>query len=126
LFTVTGTSSGLGFNLVEAVLAAGERVIATLRKPEVLASLSAQHSTDKLLVLELDVVQDSHVLSVFQKAKTHFGRVDVVVNNAGYGLFGEIEGTTDEQARHQMEVNFWGPVRICREVRVPSREQTTE
>ena len=113
---VTGASSGLGRSLVEVLLAAGDRVAATTRKASSLASLAAAHSPENLLVLELDLSSNDHVRAVFQKIKVHFGRCDVVVNNAGYGLNGEVEGTTDEQAKDQFEVNFWGPVRICREV----------
>jgi NAD(P)-dependent dehydrogenase (short-subunit alcohol dehydrogenase family) len=113
---VTGTSSGLGRSLVEVLLAAGDRVAATTRKASSLASLAAAHSRENLLVLELDLSSNGQVRAVFQKIKVHFGRCDVVVNNAGYGLNGEVEGTTDEEAKDQFEVNFWGPVRICREV----------
>ena len=67
-------------------------------------------------MVELDLSSNDQVKAAFQKIKSHFGRCDVVVNNAGYGLHGEVEATTDEQAKDQFEVNLWGPVRICREV----------
>lgn len=105
----------MGRSLVEILLAAGDRVAATTRKSSSLASLAAVHSPEKLLVIELDLSSNDQVQAAFQKIKAQFGRCDVVVNNAGYGLNGEIEGTTDEQAKDQFEVNFWGPVRICRE-----------
>lgn len=113
---VTGTSSGLGRNLVEQVLATGERVVATTRRASSLDSLVAAHSPDVLLVVELDISSNDQIKTTFQMIKTHFGRVDVIVNNAGYGLKGEVEAIDDEQARDQMEINFWAPVRICREV----------
>jgi len=116
IFIVTGTSSGLGRNLVEEVLASGERVAATTRKASGLASLAAAHSPDSLLVLELDILSNDQIKAAFQKIKERFGRVDVVVNNAGYGLKGEVEAISDELAMEQMDVNFWGPVRISREV----------
>jgi len=112
---VTGTSSGIGRNLVEVLLAAGHRVAATTRNASSLAPLVAAHSDKKFLVVELDLSSNDQVKAAFQKIKSHFGRCDVVVNNAGYGLYGEVEATTDEQAKDQFEVNFWGPARICRE-----------
>jgi len=112
---VTGTSSGLGRSLVEEVLASGERVVATTRRASGLASLAAAHSPETLLILELDTSSNDQIKTAFQQIKEHFGRVDVVVNNAGYALKGEVEAVSDEQAMQQMEVNFWGPVRISRE-----------
>jgi NAD(P)-dependent dehydrogenase (short-subunit alcohol dehydrogenase family) len=106
----------MGRSLVEVLLAAGNRVAATTRNASNLASLVSAHSSQKLLVIELDISLNDQVKAAFQNIKTHFGRCDVVVNNAGYGLNGEVEAITDEQAKDQFEVNFWGPVRICREV----------
>ena len=113
---MTGTSSGLGRNLVEEVLATGERVVATTRRASGLASLVAAHSPETLMVLELDILSNDEIKAAFQQIKKQFGRVDIVVNNAGYGLKGEVEAISDELAMKQMEVNFWGPVRISREV----------
>lgn len=115
VWLVTGTSSGLGRTLVEEVLAAGERVAATTRNASALASLASAHSPEQLLVVQLDISSIDQIKATFQQIKSHFGRLDVVVNNAGYGLCGEVEATSDEQARYQMEVNFWGPVRMSRE-----------
>ncbi|KAJ7197030.1 NAD(P)-binding protein [Mycena pura] len=115
VWLVTGASSGLGLALVNAVLAAGERVIATLRKPENLKDLEAKYPREQLLVQRLDVTNLAEIKTVFDAARTHFGRLDVVVNNAGYGILAEIEATPDEAARHNFEVQFWGPVNITRE-----------
>jgi len=115
VWLVTGTSSGLGRNLVEEVLAAGERVAATTRNASALASLASAYLPEQLLVLELNISSNDQIKAAFQQIKSHFGRLDVVVNNAGYGLAGEVEAISDEQAMYQMEVNFWGPVRISRE-----------
>ena len=116
LSVVTGTSSGLGKSFVEAVLASGERVVATLRKPEVLAYLKDSYTPEQLLVQQLDVVNDEQIEAAFAATKEHFGRLDVVVNNAGYGLFGEAEGLPLDEAREQVEVLFWGPVKISLKV----------
>ncbi|KAJ7862637.1 hypothetical protein B0H14DRAFT_3611633, partial [Mycena olivaceomarginata] len=115
VWLVTGASSGLGLALVKAILAAGERVIATLRAPEKLMDLEVAHSPTQLLVHRLDVTKVAEIKTVFDAARTHFGRLDVVVNNAGYGILAEIEATPDEDARQNFEVQFWGPVNITRE-----------
>ncbi|KAH9946650.1 NAD(P)-binding protein [Amylocystis lapponica] len=111
---VTGCSSGLGRGLVEELLASGERVVATLRRPELLAQLSDKYPSSQLLVLRLDVTNEAQITEAFQATQDHFGRLDVVVNNAAHGLHGEIEATSDEEARKEMEVLFWGPVSISK------------
>jgi NAD(P)-dependent dehydrogenase (short-subunit alcohol dehydrogenase family) len=116
LLKVTGSSAGLGKALVEAVLAANERVVATLRNPSALSGLQPKYPASQLLILPLDVSSSSQITDAFQATRKHFGRLDVVVNNAGYGLFGEIEATSDEEARKQIEVLFWGPVNITKQV----------
>jgi NADP-dependent 3-hydroxy acid dehydrogenase YdfG len=114
--TVTGCSSGFGKDLTEAVLAKGERVVATLRKPEVLASLAQKYSKEQLLILPVDVRNHEQIANAFDELKRVFGRLDVVVNNAGYGLLGEVEGTDDATARNLFDVLFWGAVDISRKV----------
>lgn len=116
LSTVTGSSQGLGRSLLEAALSANERVVATLRKPEVLASLQKQYPHEQLLVVPLDVTNKTQVTEAFDATKKHFGRLDVVVNNAGYGLAGEVEALPEEEMRKQIEVLFWAPLNISLEV----------
>lgn len=116
VFPVTGTSKGLGRALLEEVLSRGERAVATLRRPEVLAALVEQWPSSQLLVLQLDVSEREAIAQAFRAAEAHFGRIDVVVNNAGYAVEGEIEATPEEVARAQMEVGFWGPVYVMIEV----------
>ncbi|KAJ7750433.1 hypothetical protein DFH07DRAFT_683040, partial [Mycena maculata] len=70
---VTGTSTGLGRNLLETVLAAGERTVATLRQPDVLKEIQTSYSAEKLLVVRLDVTQPSEMLAAFAAAEKHFG-----------------------------------------------------
>ncbi|KAI0056247.1 NAD(P)-binding protein [Artomyces pyxidatus] len=112
---ITGTSSGFGRALVEAVLARNERVVATIRKPSALADLQAKYPETQLLVVSLDVTNAEQIVEVFKTIETHFHRLDVVVNNAGYALQGEVEAIPEDRARHQIEVLFWGPVHITKE-----------
>ncbi|KZT11169.1 NAD(P)-binding protein [Laetiporus sulphureus 93-53] len=112
---ITGTSKGLGRALLEEVLASGEKAVATLRRPEDLASLSGKYPPSQFLVLRLDVTNQHEIKEAFSQSKKQFGRLDVVVNNAGYALEGEIETVPEEEARKQMEVAFWGPVHVTKE-----------
>ena len=112
---VTGTSSGFGLAMARYALANGDRVVATLRKPEILADFAAQYSPEQLLVLRLDVSQAHEIKQAFAKAKAVFGRVDVVFNNAGRGVLGEAEAMPDDLARGMFEVNFWGAAHVSQE-----------
>ena len=113
---VTGSSQGLGRALLEEVLEAGERAVATVRRPEALDELATRYPTSQLLVVALDVTNEQQIVDAFAAAKEHFGRLDVVVNNAGYGIQSEIEGTPEPEARRIVETLFWGPVHITKEV----------
>ncbi|KAF9046103.1 hypothetical protein BJ165DRAFT_1610631 [Panaeolus papilionaceus] len=110
---ITGSSSGLGRNTAEAALAAGHKVVATLRKPEVLSNLVAQYPKT-LLTVKLDVTNPGEVDAAFAQAKAHFGRIDVVLNNAGYALVGEFEATPERDGREEFEVLFWGAVKVTK------------
>ena len=114
---VTGTSSGFGRALVEAVLAKGERVVAATRSSASLDTLAHQHPADRLLIIQLDITDPVAIASAFDTIEGHFGRLDVVVNNAGYGLKGEMEAIPDDVARALFETLFWGPVHITKHVR---------
>ncbi|KAI8989924.1 NAD(P)-binding protein [Trametes punicea] len=115
VWLITGASSGMGHATVKEVLAAGERVAATTRSASSLSSLTADHGPSELLVIEHDVADvNKPADDLIARVQAHFGRLDVVVNNAGYGLNGVVEGTSDEDARAQLEVNFWAPARISR------------
>jgi NAD(P)-dependent dehydrogenase (short-subunit alcohol dehydrogenase family) len=105
---ITGTSRGFGRVWAEAALERGDRVVATARNVEALADLSARYGAAHLLPLALDVTDKAQVDAVVPRAHEHFGGLDVVVNNAGYGLFGAIEEVTEDQARAQLETNFFG------------------
>ena len=109
VFLITGTSTGFGADYVNHVLSQGDYVVATARNP---ANLTFEGATDKnLLSTHLDVSDKASITEAFKQAREKFGRVDVVVNNAGYGLAGCFEELTDEQMRKQMDVNFFGLVR---------------
>lgn len=125
---VTGSSQGLGHSIVSYVLRKGDRVVATSRSLSSLHSLrnESDYSASQLLILPLDVTNVDQVRDVFEKTKEQFGRLDVVVNNAGYGVNGEMESTPNEVARQQMEVCFWGAVHVMREVSVFRIHQCSE
>lgn len=81
-----------------------------------MASLQATYPPEQLLLVKLDVTDKKQVGEAFAATKERFGRLDIVVNNAGYGLFGEVEGLPEAEARKQFEVMFWAPVDISTRV----------
>lgn len=120
-FLITGTSTGFGNNLVQEVLDRGDYVIATARKPE---TLKFNGTNDKnYLAVKLDVTDDQQVNAAFKSAVDKFGRVDVVVNNAGYGLAGVFEELSQEQIKTQMDVNFFGLLKVTKKAMEVMREQ---
>lgn len=104
---------GIGRALVDALLAANERVVATLRRPEKLSSYAEKYPSSQLLILPLDVTSIEQIDEAFAKVKQHFGRIDVVVNNAGYGLVAEIEATPEDEARKCFEHLPAGPFAVA-------------
>jgi NAD(P)-dependent dehydrogenase (short-subunit alcohol dehydrogenase family) len=104
---ITGTSKGFGRIWAEAALARGDKVAATARNTDALAEL-VDGRGDDALAIELDVTDKSAVDAAVARAHEHFGRLDVVVNNAGYGQFGMVEEISEAQARAQLETNFFG------------------
>ncbi|PCH43824.1 NAD(P)-binding protein [Wolfiporia cocos MD-104 SS10] len=112
---ITGSSSGFGRAMTETALRKGDIVVATLRNPAALSDLAAKYPSDRLLLVHLDVTKADLVTAAFAQAKHAFGRVDVVFNNAGAVVFGEMEGTPEEAARGLFEVNFWGAANVSRE-----------
>lgn len=104
---ITGASRGFGRIWTEAFLKRGDKVAATARNLDTLKDLSRQYG-DALLPLQLDVTDRKAVFSAVNKAKEHFGGIDVLINNAGYGLFGAIEETSEQEARDQFEANVFG------------------
>jgi NAD(P)-dependent dehydrogenase (short-subunit alcohol dehydrogenase family) len=104
---ITGSSRGFGRELVVAALEAGDRVAATARRPEQLADLAAQYG-DRILPLALDVTDPARARAALDEAVATFGRLDVIVNNAGYANVAPIETADDTDVRAQFETNFWG------------------
>ncbi len=104
---ITGTSRGFGREWLLAALERGDKVAATARKLDTLKDIAEKYDT-ALLPLELDVTNRAAAISAVDQAYEHFGRLDVVINNAGYGLFGMVEEVTEAQARAQLETNFFG------------------
>ena len=104
---ITGSSRGFGRELVVAALEAGDRVAATARRPEQLDDLAAQYG-DRILPLALDVTDPERVRAALDEAHATFGRIDVIVNNAGYANVAPIETADDADVRAQFETNFWG------------------
>jgi NAD(P)-dependent dehydrogenase (short-subunit alcohol dehydrogenase family) len=119
IWLITGISRGLGGSLAKAVLAKGDAVIGTTRDGRAPAGLNSEN----LVVLPLELTDRDQIRRTVVEAHGHHGRLDVIVNNAGYGLLGPIEATTPEQADHVFAVNFFGPLEIIRSVLPILRKQ---
>lgn len=110
---ITGTSSGLGRELTEQLLARGDRVAATLRRPEALDDLKDRYG-DRLWISQLDVTDSAAVRQVMVEAFAALGRIDVVVSNAAYALFGAGEELGDAQIEQQIATNLTGSIQVIR------------
>lgn len=119
---ITGSSRGLGRSLTAAVLANGDYVAATARKPEQLNDLVEKYP-DQIYPIQLDVTEYDEVYSSVIAAVAHFGRIDVLVNNAGFGITGAAEAFTDQQVRSQLETNLYAPIEVTRAVLPYMRKQ---
>jgi len=104
---ITGASRGFGKIWAEAFLQRGDKVAATVRNLDTLKQLKQQYG-DALLPIQLDVTNRQAAFAAVNQAKQHFGQIDVLINNAGYGLIGTIEEATEEEARNQVEANVFG------------------
>ena len=120
VWMITGSSSGFGRAIADAVLARGERVVATARRVESLADL-ADH--ERVHVVALDVTDAGQRAAAVEEAVQHFGRIDVLVNNAGRTQVGAIEETTDEELRFLFELHFFAPAALTRAVLPHMRRQ---
>ncbi len=122
VWLITGVSSGLGLAIAKAALDAGERVVGTLRNEEQrqsFASLIPGRSYGMLL----DVTHEESIDSTVARIEREVGPIDVLVNNAGYGLEGAVEETSMAQARHQFDVNFFGAMAVTKAVLPGMRER---
>ncbi|MFG2071885.1 SDR family NAD(P)-dependent oxidoreductase [Nonomuraea maritima] len=119
---VTGSSRGLGRHFVEAALKRGDKVVATARSTASLQTLVETYG-DAVLPLEMDVTDRDAVFESVQRAKEHFGRLDVIVNNAGYAQIGAVEELTEQELRDQMETNLFGAVWVVQAALPYLREQ---
>ena len=109
VFLVTGSSRGLGHSIADAVLAAGHRLVATARRPEQLADLVERYG-EQVRAVELDVTDPAAARAAVAAAVDAFGRLDVIVNNAGYADVAAVEEMSDADFRAQVETNLFGYV----------------
>src|ERR1700709_1552690 len=119
---ITGTSRGFGREWAEAALERGDRVAATARDASSLDALIESHG-DAVLPISLDVNDRAADFAAVKQAHEHFGRLDVLVNNAGYGQFGMVEELSEEEARNQIETNLFGALWITQAALPFMREQ---
>lgn len=101
--------------MTEYLLKTGNKVVATLRKPEAISDLTARYPSTQLLVVKVDVTNKADITAAFSKVEEVFGRIDVVFNNAGASFAAEIESIDEADARDMFEVNFWGAARVTQE-----------
>lgn len=113
VWLITGSARGLGRALAEAVLAAGHRLLATARNPASLADLVERYA-GRVRPVALDVTDEAAAREAVQSAVDFFGRLDVLVNNAGYGNLAAIEDTTSQDFRDQVETNLFGVVNVTK------------
>ncbi|MFY9766418.1 MAG: SDR family NAD(P)-dependent oxidoreductase [Mycobacterium sp.] len=119
---ITGSSRGFGRELVRAALETGDAVVATARRPEQLGDLATTYG-ERILALPLDVTDAAAAAVSIAAAQERFGRLDVVVNNAGYANVAPIETGDDEDFRAQFETNFWGVYNVSKAAIPALREQ---
>ena len=119
---VTGASRGFGAEIVEKALAAGHSVVATARDPRAI-SARFPDAGDQLLPVALDVLDEAHAAAAVEAAVQRFGRIDVVVNNAGCGLLSAVEEASDAAARAVFDTNVFGILNVLRAVLPTLRAQ---
>lgn len=114
-FITGGTPGNFGMAFAEAALEAGDRVVLTSRRPNELAAWARRYG-DRVLVVSLDVTDAAQVQAAVRQAEEHFGGIDVLVNNAGRGWYGSIEGMDESSVRAMFELNFFGVLSVTRAV----------
>ena len=122
IWFVTGASKGLGLALVKKLLSSGYRVAATSRNVKDLQH-AVNAGREVFLPLSVDLKSENSVENAIKETVSHFGSIDVVVNNAGYGLVGSLEELTDEEVRQNFDVNVFGVLNVIRKVLPYMRKQ---
>ena len=112
---ITGCSTGFGRELARYTLGRGYRVVVTARKPAEVADIAVGNEA-RALVLQLDVTKPEEIAASVAAAEARFGRIDVLVNNAGVGYFAAVEESEDSEVRRMFEINFWGLANMTRAV----------
>jgi NAD(P)-dependent dehydrogenase (short-subunit alcohol dehydrogenase family) len=122
VWMITGTSQGFGHELVRAALQIGDAVVATSRDPQRVAA-AFKEEPERLLTVRMDLRDPSQIAAAVQAAIATFGRIDVLVNNAGHGLIGAVEEASDAEVADVHETNVFGLLRVTRAVLPHFREQ---
>jgi NADP-dependent 3-hydroxy acid dehydrogenase YdfG len=122
VWLITGSSTGLGRALAQAVLERGYHLVATARQPEQLKELSDRYP-DRVTTIALDVTNAQSIQQAVEAALNAYNRIDVLVNNAGYGTVGAIEEVNDDDIRRQFDTNLFGAINVTRAVLPTLREQ---
>lgn len=122
VWLITGTSQGFGRELVAAALERGDKVVATSRSPQKVAA-EFPEAGDRLLALSMDLRDEKQIATVVENAVKRFGRIDVLINNAGHGLIGAIEEASESEVNGLFEVNVFGLLRVTRAVLPLMRKQ---
>ncbi|MBE9463207.1 oxidoreductase [Dyadobacter subterraneus] len=112
---VTGASKGLGLSLVKQLLSAGYNVAATSRTVDSLSKAVESEESENFLPLEVSITSEQSVKDAVSKTIEKFGTIDVLVNNAGYGLFGSVEELSDEESRQNFDINVFGSLNVIRQ-----------
>lgn len=118
---ITGASRGFGLLIAKAALDAGDNVVATARQPQAVVEAVGAH--ERLLALALDVTDEQAAIQAAEQALARFGRIDVLVNNAGYGLLGAVEESSADEVRRIYETNVFGALNVSRAVLPVMRRQ---
>jgi NAD(P)-dependent dehydrogenase (short-subunit alcohol dehydrogenase family) len=122
VWMITGCSTGFGRELATSALDKGYRVVVTARKTDDIQDIVSQYP-DTAIAIKLDVTKQDDIKSSVQQAMDKFGRIDVLVNNAGIGYFGAVEESEDDEVRRMFEINFFGLANMTKEVLPVMRKQ---
>ncbi len=122
VWLITGCSTGFGRELAKEVLAAGDCAAVTARKPDAIHDIVKGHE-DRAMALALDVTDEDEIAEAVEETLSRFGRIDVLVNNAGIGYFGAIEESDEQEIRQMFEINFFGLAKMTQTVLPQMRKQ---